>query len=227
MDETKKANEGKAKEQTSLGKDGTTSTVTPKTYTEEAYKKAISDALAKQGRENKVAVETIIKERDTLKGQIRSKEDLLSDITTEREELKKQIDDLSKDDPEKFNIIKKDRELRERENQLKTKLRDLEARETTHGERIKKAEGLEREILIQEIVDEYEGGNFDKLKDLCETLEVTGEDKIRVTADTLWTKKPETPVEPPVKPFSSMTDGGGQLTEEGRLKQRYPSMFPK
>ena len=105
---------------------GTTSQ-TPATYSEAEMQKAVSDALAKQGREHKAELTLVTSERDSLKGQIATKDSELEDIAEERKGLQSQIDDLTSDDPEKFNLVKKERGLRERESTLKAEKRTLEA----------------------------------------------------------------------------------------------------
>ncbi len=203
--------------QSSDGKDGSTSQQTPGTFTKEQVRKLVSDALTEQGRKHKAEVEPIVKERDTLKAQIQSKDDDLKDIATERENLQTQLDELASGDPEKFNILKKDKELRERERELKTGKQALEAEKATHGEQVKLATDTLREISIWEITGEYEAGDPVKLKDLCDTLGTTSEEQIRKAADILWTKKQtesETPEIPPVIPYSGKTDGGADDTSK-------------
>jgi len=199
------------------------------TYSREQADKAISDALAKQGREHKANLEKVIKERDTFQKQIQRKENELSDITEERVALQKQIDDLSSDDPDKGDYVKKVRELREKEQTLKDKIRTQEEKEETYGEKINQLEAKEREEMTKEIVKGYENGDYNKLVDLCEIAGATTEEQRRKIADTLWTKT--TPgLEPPVlpaKPFSNVTDGGATSDEQAGLDRLYPSMAKK
>ena len=105
----------------------------PKTYTEAELKKSLSDALAKQGREHKKQLEMIANERDSLKTQIQAKEYDIDDVASEREELRKQIDELSKDDPDKFSLVKRDRDLKERERKYKADLRALELEKSSYN----------------------------------------------------------------------------------------------
>jgi len=202
-------------EETSGAKPQETSQKPPETYTREQLEKFRSDALMEQGRKHKAEVDALRRERDEL-----------ASIKDDREALQKQLDELSSKDPEVFSLAKKERELREREKQLAKELRE-------HSERIKKADNYERDVSITKIVEEYEGGDFDKLKGLCETFSAYSEEQIRKAAETLWSKKfippvTETPPVPPVKPYSGMTSGNRkdysglsarQKIEEG-LKQR-------
>jgi len=195
------------KDETLMGKETTPAGKEPspgkpaQTYTKEQVDRAIQLDRMERGRDWKV-LET---ERDSLKSQLRTKENELSNIGEEREELQKQIDDLSSKDPEVFNLMKKDKELRDKERKLKTDAQTLDVEKQTYSERFKKAETFERDVRIQEIADGYEGGDFSKLKDLCDSIEVKTDEQIMKVAETLWDKKV---VEPPVKPYSGMTSGG-------------------
>jgi len=179
-------------EGTSVAKAQEISQKPPETYTRDQLQKHTSDALAEQGKKH-------VKEVNTLKGE----RDELSAIKDDREALQKQIDEIKDKDPEVYTLAKKEQELREREKQLTKGIRD-------HSERIKRADNYERDVSITKIVEEFEGGDFDKLKGLCETFNSSSEEQIRKAAETLWSGKfvspaPETP---PVKPYSGMTSGG-------------------
>jgi len=196
--------------QSSGGKDGSTST-TPESYTREEALKLVSDALTEQGRKHKGELEAMSKERDTHK----SKASELSDIAEERDALQKQIEELSSKDPEVFNLVKKDKELRERERKLKADAEALSTDKKSHEERIKLAEDTLREISIWEIAAEYEGGNPVKLKDLCDIFSATSEEQIRNAANTLWTKKPGNVSKTNEgKPYSGMTSGGRNFNRD-------------
>jgi len=190
------------------GKDGSTSKET-ETFTKEQVQKFVSDALAKQGREHKAVFDPIVKERDTYKSQVENNTSDLEENKAEIVTLQSRIDDLASGDPDRFNAVKEMRALKDRGRQLQVRERELQDKERTHGERIKKAEGLEREVLILEIAEGYEGASAEKLTALCSTFNATSDEQIRKVADTLWGKKttviPETP---PVTPFSGKTQGG-------------------
>lgn len=192
--------------QSSKVQEGTSQT--PATHSEEEMQKAVSDALAKQGREHKAEITLITSERDTLKGQIETKDSELTDIAEERKGLKEQIDDLTSDDPEKFNLVKKERDLRERESTLKAEKRTLEADKLTQQATVKQASDTLREVAIWEIAAEFEGGDPVKLKELCDKFEVSSKEKIQAAAEAMWPKKPA-PVTPPITSDSGLTSGGG------------------
>ena len=81
-------------------------------------------------------------ERDTLKSQIQTKESELGDIQAERDSLQTQIEGLTENDPKKFDLVKKDRDLRVRETKLKTDTQALGERETKVNTRAEKADAL-------------------------------------------------------------------------------------
>ena len=184
------------------------STSQPETFTREQLQKFVSDALTDQGRKHKTELEPVIRERDTLKSQLQEKETELTGITEERENLQKQIEELASGDPKKFDLIKKDRELRDRERKLKADAQTLEQSKQAHAERVKLADETLREISVWEIATEYEGGDATKLKGLVDTFGATSEEQIRKVAETLWAKKGATPGASALKPYSGMTTGG-------------------
>jgi len=146
-------------------------------------------------------------ERDTVKSQLTAKETELADVVDEREKLQSEITDLTSDDPKKFDIIKKDRDLRERERKLKTDTHALEADKKANADRVKLANDTLREVSIWEISAKYEGSEPVKLKELCDSFGATSEEQITKVADTLWAKKePDTSN---LVAISGRTSGGG------------------
>src|SRR3990167_9061188 len=95
-------------------------------YSQRQTDALIHAAKSDWGRQSKLVEE----ERDKLKTQLKTKETELEDIQSEREALNTQIDDLTSDDPKRFDLIKRDRELRERERNTKNRLTTLDERET-------------------------------------------------------------------------------------------------
>ena len=189
-----------------------TTTVSPEEetpiYTQKQADALIHAARSEWGRQAK----PIEEERDKLKSQIKTKETELEDIQAERETLNKQIEDLASDDPKKFDYIKRDRELRERERNTKNKISTLDDREAKLSEREKRVNSFEREVLIETIADEYEDGDSEKLKNAISGFENPTEEQIRTIADIFWKKKEEEeekgkkPKAP--KPYSGKSEGG-------------------
>jgi vacuolar-type H+-ATPase subunit I/STV1 len=219
---------GPENDTTSPDADESTSKVnTPKTYTEAERQKAVSDALAKQGREHKRALGIITGERDSLLRQIGTVESTLENTKAEAEQLKNDIKDMSSGDPAKFDLIKREGELRTKIATLDAKEKELEAEKEKHNERITKAEELEREILILEIIEDYDDANATKLIKLCEKAKAITEEDIREIADELFTKKP-TPGKGKVLNVDSGVNRGEHSSLEGLsnrelLKRAYSS----
>jgi len=164
-----------------------------------------------------------------LESEVNSLKDNLADITDEREELKARMEELASDDPDKFNLIKKEQDLRARERKYKTDLRDLERKGEAQAGTVKMAQDTLREISINDIASEYMGGDAMKLKDLCDTFSATSDDQIRKVADTLWEKGPQEPSAPPLRPYSGHTDGGkepGPPTAKGKMRAGWDSLHP-
>lgn len=218
MGENDNANKGAPPAQPglpSVEQDVITSTQPPDTYAKEEALKLVSDALADQGRKHKAELDPILQERDSLRTQVKTKDDELQNVGEERVKLQKQIDELASNDPEVFNLVKKDRELMDRERQLKTDRQVLETDKQTSQERVQSAEDTLREIALWDISAEYESGDPVRLKDLCDVFNATSEEQMRKVAETVWAKKLPQPVAPPViVPYSGMTRGGTGFTPD-------------
>jgi len=222
MGETDKATQDALLEkgQTSEGQKESTS-ILPGTYTREQMQKLVSDALAEQGRKHKDALEPIIKERDTFKSQA----DTLEEKDAEIGRFEQLIDDLSSDDPQRFDAIEELKAAREERKQLLADRKAFETEQKAYGETVKVAQNTLREITIWEFAAEYEGGDPIKLKELCDTFEAKSDERIRQVADSLWGKK--TTGEPseslPMKTYSGITKGGsdglGGLPAKERIKE--------
>ena len=201
-----------------------TTTVSPEEETP-IYNQKQADALVHASTSDwGRRVKEIETERDNLKSQIKAKETDLEDIQAERETLNKQIDDLTSDDPKKFDLIKKDRELRTQERELKNRLHTLDDRETKLSEREKRVNSFEREVLIETIADEYEDGDAEKLKNAISGFENPTEEQIRTIADIFWKKKEEEegkgkkPKAP--KPYSGKSEGGSPYFTRAQIADR-------
>ena len=221
MGETTLATKGdtQATAQTSQGQDGNTSPQVPETYTREQVQKLLSDSRAEQGRKHKAELDLIIRERESFKVKAEGNISELESNKAEVEKLQAKFDNLASDDPEKFDVAKELKAVREERRQL-------QAEKRTHGERIKKAERFETEILIQGIAEGYENADAGRLTELCSTLDITTEERIRKVADTLWSPKgqePSMPEFPPMKADSGKTSGGstnlGSLPPRERVKE--------
>jgi len=200
----------------------------PKVYTQEQVDKLTQMASMKAGRDRK-AIET---ERDTLKGKATDYENKIMAIEQERETLQKQIDDLGSQDPDKFALIKKDRELREGKRELQEGKRELqssltalEADKQSYSQQISEAKELDTLVNIYLVSEQFEGGDADRLADLCEKFGAETEEEIKSVAETLWSKREEET--PSMATDSGRTSGGTISDEQATLNRLYPSMAKK
>lgn len=193
-------------------------------YTQKQLDELVHVAKSEAGRERK-AIEI---ERDQFKSKVEKLETQITDIQTERDKLQSDIEELSADDPKKFDIIKRDKELREIQRNLQTKADEISEKEKASEEKVKLANDTLLEISIWEIAAEYKTGDPVKLKDLCSTFGATSEEQIRKVADTMWEKEaapPQTEQEKQeaLKLVSGKTKGGsdnlGGLSPKDRVKE--------
>lgn len=190
----------------------------PLVYTQKQADALVHAAKSESGRKSK----EIEVERDNLKSQIETKESELGDIQAERDSLQTQIEELSSDDPKKFDLIKKDKDFRDRERQLKTRLSDFDKKERGLAEREKKLITFELDVLIEEVTDEYEDGDSARLKKALSVFENPTEEQVKNIADIIFSKKPEGPEgeEKKLKPDSGKSKGGSTYFTRAQIADR-------
>lgn len=185
------------------------------TYTEEQVKerekKSISDALAEQGRKHKIDLDNAItKERASLAEHLKETKDKIAQLESE-------LDEMSQDDPDKKNLVRKIRALEETETSLKADRKVLdddkaahEAEKTSYQEEIARARATNFEIDVWNVAEEFDGGDAVKLKNACDKAKITTLEGARDLASALWTKKTERKSEPLTSgpPDSGVTSGG-------------------
>ncbi len=203
------------------------------TITQTQHEALLHMATSESGRLQKVA-ET---ERDELKTKTEKADELLEDIQEERDRLQAANEELTSDDPKKFDIVTRDKELRAAQKLLKTATDELATKNQESDERIKLADSTLLEIAIWEVATEYKGSDPVRLKNLCASLGVTTEAKLREVAGNLWekaeAKAPEKKAEGEGEPKEKLNlhhgdnHGGGNRTEQDRLDERYPTMVKK
>jgi len=176
---------------------------TPRTYSQEQVDKLTHLASMKAGRDRK----SIEEERDSLKTKVTDLENKILTIEGERESIQKQLDDLAGDDPNKFSLIKRDRELRDREKKLQNSLATHETEKKSYAQQIKDVQELDRLVQIYLVSEQFIDGNADKLAEACGKYGLDAEEEINSMAETLWRKKEEkTP--PTMETDSGRTSGG-------------------
>lgn len=219
---------------------------TPKHYTESEYKKGIEDAIAQYGdRIKKDKLDPITRERDTFKAQVEQvkKEataalDTLKETQDEINSLKEDIESLSETNPDSAELIKLKKELRAAELQVK---KDYKAKEealeelkrTTQAEReqwaavVSEAQAMKLAVDTFEVAEDFEGGDSEKLKSLCEDrIEISGKpmsrEDVEKLASRLWNKKSKEtePKEPDILNDSGLTSGGESQTRI-KIQQDY------
>jgi len=226
MDEITEAIKDSAQEtdQTSTGKKESTSK-TPELTPE--VKKAISDALAEQGRRHKAELEPILKERDTFKSQSEQAMKEAKEATTTLEETKVRIADLEADleqaigeDADQIDIQKIKKDLRTERDRVRQEAKDerdaiAELRKTAESERLEWAETVAEaqtfkfDSELAQLVDEYDGdvtANFTKLNTACKKAGIKTKEGAEAIAETFLTRKDE---EPDLVDDSGVTSGGG------------------
>ena len=184
-----------------------------KTYTQKELESIVHQVSSEAGRTRA----TIEQERDTFKSQVEKLNTELTENQTEKESLQVKIDGLSSDDPEKYEAAKEMKALREERKTLKADRDTFETEKKSHSERLTLAETTLREIALFEIAREYEGGDPEKLKDLCETFKADSDEQYRKVAEKLWLKKGTIPNKPLKLDGGS---SGGALTD-AQIVQNY------
>ncbi len=143
----------------------------------------------------------------------------LEGIEGERDKLQKDLEDMSSDDPKRYDIITRDRDLRQRENDTRDKITGLEERETGISEREKKVSSFELELLVETVVEDYEDGDKKRLKDAVSTFDKPTEEQVRHLAGIIFGTKSETAKTP--KRYSGKSDGGGgAIYTRAQIKDR-------
>ena len=198
---------------------------TLKTILEADHIKAISDERAISGR-LKSQLEAVTKERDILKTQTEETTTAVEETRTKIAELESDLETLSEENASTAEINKIKKRLAETETQLR---RDLKAKQDAadaekeaarterqeHAGEVSEARALKLVQSVIEVAEEFEDGNAEKLKSLCEDrIEASGKpmsrDDVEKLASKLWNKKikPEDK-EPALINDSGMTSGGG------------------
>jgi len=199
QDTTQVADEAKGK--ASEGAKATQSQKSAKTYTQEEVDKITANV----GRQVRAELQTVTQERDTIKGQLTQKDTEIASVNQTIEELNGQIEELSKDDPDKADLVKLRREA-------KAKLATLTAREVN-------VQKFERDRLIAEIADSYamangEDANPDSLLSAADKFKVNDRAGLESLAEEKgWKLKaqaePEGNGKEPSAPDSGESSSGG------------------
>lgn len=199
----------------SVGRKGSTST--PERTKEEfdTLNKTASD-LGRENKELKGQLSLTQKQLTDYQALVSKKDAEIERLAAKRDDLEKRCDELSSDDPEKSNYVKKIREFVAKEDKISDDREKLDQDIKKYAERIKRAEDTLLTNTIKEITPEYKGGNPEKLKALCQQYNLTTEEEIRSLADNIWDKvegKPDAipPKHEPIHVPAGITTGGDGL----------------
>ena len=215
-------------DQPSTSGDETTST-TPQTYTESTQRKAVSDALAEQGRVHKATLEPITQERDTLKTQAEQTTSRLEDTNIRIKDLEKDLDEAIGEDADLRDIAKIKANLRTERDQSRLDVRAekdavAELKRTTEAERLEwagtvaEAQTFKFDGELAKLVDEYDGdvtANFNKLKTACDKAGIKTKEGAEAIAELSFTKKDKVPV---LVSDSNVTTGGGSIIPTNKVQ---------
>ena len=210
-------------EQSSSGTKGT-SKDKGKLYTDAQIHQIKTSAGAEAGRQRKASEQ----ERDTLKEQLQSAESRLNSL--EREQNESRLAE-ARGDPDKLRDYQERQALAREKRELQETLKDMTRRE---GQlKADRAEvDKDRGVVSIAYIAAKHGLEVEEL----ESLGISDPEILERVAEKLATAKPkgeggeveeETPGEEPIVLDTGETTGGGQLTEQQRLDQRYPTMKTK
>ncbi len=197
-----------------------------KTYTQEEVDKITANV----GRQVRAELQTVTQERDALKNQIAQKETEIASVKEQIESLTAEIDDLSKDDLDKTELVKLRREA-------KAKLATQIAQDTELRKREVAVQKFERDRLIFEIATTYttasgEDADPDALVKAADKFKVSDRAGLESLAEEKgWKLKTNT--EPattePSAPDSGRSSGGGDDLSKlsPREKIEYGLKHPK
>ena len=211
----------------------TSEKVTPKTYPEADYLKAVSDEKTISGR-LKAQLETVAKERDTFKAQAEQLEETKSRIADLEADLEQAIGEDA--DLRDITKIKADlRTERDKARQEAKAERDAltELKRTAEAERLEwagtvaEAQAFRFDGELAKLVNEYDGdvrANLTKLKMVCDKAGIKTKEGAEAIAETFLTKKAE---EPDLLSDSGVSSGGkgGRKPTLAELQSATPSEF--
>ena len=185
-----------------------------KTQAKEQANKEVQAALMAAGRTAKK-----IEQREVA---IKTQEDAFTARQAELDARQQRLDDAELDaikgDPDLEAQYRRKQEATKREKALAEREQKQTQKEIEHQADIDAANASKREIAIWEIAQKY-GVDANALKE----LNLDTPEQIEAVAKAMSAGKPKEPVTGS-EPDSGKTKGGGELSEEQRLKERYPKM---
>lgn len=185
------------------------------TKPERTYKQSEVDALlGKAGTRIQAKLDAVTNERNTFKSQLDSLTAEIAEAKDSMETLTKDIEAMTRDDPDKQFMVKL---RKEKEAELKA----AKAERAKIAEEAKEVVQWKRDQLVYTVASEFVTSSdtevdMDTFKKAADKLKLGDREGLEILAETLGYKsKSETEEEPPkrvvpgVKPYSGKTDGGG------------------
>lgn len=187
------------------------------TQAKERETKAVSDALAKAGRTDKK-----LGQREVT---LNTREEALNARQTDLDAIQKRLDEAEfnaiKGDPDLEAKYRDTRKLQADQRALAEDKRKFEQDKAQHQADIDAANATKKEIAIWEIAQKH-GVDANTLKEL--NLETPEQIESVAKAMAAGKAPGDTETPPGGEPDSLKTKGGGELSDEQKLKARYPTM---
>jgi hypothetical protein len=181
--------------------------------------KAVSDALAKAGREAKA-----LEAREARLKDLEARETALK-LAEEAGQKAREGAELAalQDDPERLSVYQYRKKVKEQEEALKAERAKFDAERASHQEELTFAQKVRRSTVMGEIAGEFQDGDPKELEQICDNLGIGSEpERIRAVAGVKWQKpsaKPEG--EAGVKPDSGVTSGGSADTSKLSPEEKF------
>jgi len=199
---------------TSKGEQGT-STKT-ETLTKEQAQKMVSDALAKAGRDAKTLETKTAEAQKLMDDAKKANEDMRVKQEQWAKDRREAEIEASRDDKDALTSLRMKHKLEDEKAELARKERDVAEREVRATEALKVVEQTTREATALEIAIKH-NVPYEKLLKFANTRE-----QMEELALSLPRKDGQDPKT--LKPDSGDGIGGGELSDEQKLKLRYPTM---
>lgn len=198
---------------------------------EKLYSQSELDArLGSAGQKLQRRLDLLSTERDTFKAQATKLEGEIKDARSKVSGLTTEIESLSEKDPDKKALVALRKDYESQLADLKKEKDDLEParQEVTKFKRDQIVYQVAEDYvtangepadknLFMEKADKFNLSTQEELENLAETMGLTLKDAAAQAGDKRQ----------PVKAFTGTGAGGGETTEEARLKARYPTMDKK
>lgn len=214
----------KNQDKTQNQKDGTPDGKAPPPATDESsqekfYSQQEVDRLIEiDRRESGRARVEAEKERDTYKAKATELETQLSDNAEELAEVQKQIDKMSSNDPELFNLTKERAELKAEQKKLRDEKRALDTDKTSIQQDKEDLKVFKRDQLIYSVADDYVNAdgspvNMDAFKEKALHFNITEKEGLIELAEIMGLK-PRGSVDESNKPFVGRQSGHQSFTRD-------------